>query len=147
MLVKTITEKEEEIFLKMNEKFYTSEATKRGYDEGLSKKTFNYLMSKHENLWGYFIMHDENIIGYALITSYWCNEEGGSVIILDELFIDNEYRHHGNGKMFLSWLEKEFKGKATSVSLEVLSTNLIAKKLYTEEGLVEDDFITLSKKI
>lgn len=147
MKIKPITENDEQVFLLLNKEFYNSNATKRGYSEELSKKTFNQLISKHENLWGYFILHEDVIIGYSLISSYWCNEEGGNIIILDELYVNSDYRHHGYGKAFLKWIENEFRDKAVCIDLEVLSTNIIAKHLYAEDGLVEDGFITLSKKI
>lgn len=147
MTVRAITSNDKEEFLKQVESFYGCHATLRDYDEELTLKTFNYLMSKPQNSWGYFIMNEIGIVGYALVTSYWCNEEGGCVLILDELFIDSEYRHHGYGKEFLLWLEKEFKNKAVGIDLEVLSTNTEAKKLYASDGLFQDGFVTLSKRL
>lgn len=148
MLIKPITEKDKRVFLSLCEKFYQSGATKRAYDEALAEITFNQVISNHENLWGKFICTDDGeVAGYALITSYWCNEEGGNVIILDEVYILPDFRHHGFGHHFMKWLETEYEGKAVSVTLEVLSTNLAAKELYATSGYYEDGFVTLSKKI
>ena len=86
-------------------------------------------------------------VGYALVTSYWCNEEGGNILVLDELYISPNSRHHGYGSKFLEWLEHEFKGKAVEITLEVLKTNQDARSLYKKDGLVPDGFITYTKKI
>lgn len=148
MLTKKITAEGKEQFFALCKKFYDSGATKRGFDPSLTEYTFNQVISHHENLWGFFICEDDGqVAGYGLITSYWCNEEGGNVIILDELYICPEFRHHGLAHRFLCWIESEFREKAVSVTLEVLSTNVAAKDLYSKSGYYEDGFVTLSKKI
>ncbi len=149
MEIRNISGEDVPIFLKLCEDFYNSGATKRGFDKENAMITFNQLISKHENLWGYLIVEKQTGIyaGYALITSYWCNEEAGNVIVLDELYIDPKFRHHGYGMLFLQWLESNFKDKAVSVTLEVLSTNVVAKDLYARDGYYEDGFVNLSKRI
>lgn len=149
MIVRPLEESDRCTFMKLCEDFYSSGATTRSYISALASKTFDYLMSKHENLWGYIMEENEppNAVGYALITSYWCNEDGGNVIILDELYIDPALRHKGYGKLFLDWIEEEFKGKAVSITLEVVTTNTVAKQLYAKLGYAEDGFEVLTKRL
>jgi len=149
MTVRSLEESDRCTFMKLCEDFYNTGATSRAYVEGIASKTFDYLMSKHENIWGY-IMEDKeasDAVGYALITSYWCNEDGGNVIILDELYIDPALRHKGYGMQFLDWIEAEFKGRAVSITLEVLTTNTAAKQLYAKLGYAEDGFQILTKHL
>jgi len=149
MIVRPIEEGDKETFLSLCEEFYSSHATEKKYDEKIARKTFDNLMKKHENAWGYFIIDKENgeTSGYALITSYWCNEDGGNVIILDELYIKAEKRHKGYGRMFMEWLESEFKEKAVSIALEVLDSNTHAKELYSKLGFNKDGFEMFSKRL
>ncbi|HPD02075.1 MAG TPA: GNAT family N-acetyltransferase [Eubacteriales bacterium] len=149
MEIREIEEPDRQTFLKLCESFYSSGATTRGYDAAIAEKTFKYIISKHENLWGYLLIDKDSsqAIGYALLTSYWCNEDGGNVIILDELFIDTVNRHKGYGKMLLDWAETEFKDKAVSITLEVLTTNVAAKQLYAKLGYVEDGYQVLTKRL
>lgn len=149
MIVKGITVEDADDFCKLCENFYNSGATKRGYDYNSTMLTFRQIISRHENLWGYFIIDQEtgSVAGYALITTYWCNEESGNVVILDELYVRPEFRHHGYGREFMTWLENEFKENAVSIELEVLSTNVVAKDLYAKSGYYEDGFVVLSKRI
>lgn len=149
MIIKNISENDKQLFFKLCKEFYSAGATARSYDEKIAETTFNYLMHQHENLWGYFIYGDEDTepAGYALVTSYWCNEDGGNVIILDELYVNPMHRHHGYGKQFLEWLEDEFRGKAVSITLEVVTTNTVAKQLYAHEGFDADGFEVLTKRL
>lgn len=147
MIVRKMQMQDKQTFLEMCRLFYGSGATSRGFDETIANKTFDYLMSNHENLWGYILEDIDDLapVGYALITSYWCNEDGGNVIILDELYISSNKRHKGYGKMFMEWLENEFRGKAVAISLEVITTNIIAKQLYNNSGYKEDGFSMMTK--
>lgn len=148
MLVKPFSKDDEQTFYKLCKEFYSSGSTLRGYDSEIAKKTFNRVLDHHENLFGYFIIRKDSneVIGYALITSYWCNEEGGTVLILDELYICPEDRHKGYASSFMDWLQLEYKDKAVSVTLEVLTSNQTAQLLYKKEGFVPDGFMTMTKE-
>lgn len=149
MYVRCMEPDDKNAFLILSEKFYSSGATNRSYNKELSEKTFEQVIKKHENLWGYLMLDKvtEEVLGYALVTSYWCNEDGGNVIILDELYIDETNRHKGYAKKFMEWIEKEFKEDAVSITLEVITTNIGAKLLYAKEGYAEDGFEILSKRL
>ena len=136
MLVKQFDADSEQLFLTLCRDFYSSGSTLRPFNEELSKKTFERVLDHHEN-----------VIGYALITSYWCNEEGGTVQILDELYIDPDDRHQGYASEFMEWLQKEYKGQAVSITLEVLTSNQRAQNLYKKEGFEFDGFATMTKEI
>lgn len=150
MIIKEINSQDDAVpFYKLSRAFYETGATKRQYNQKLSELTFKQVISKHENLWGYFIIDGESkqIAGYSLVTSYWCCEEGGNVLILDELYIDAEFRHKHLGKNFMAWLAKDYSDRAVALTLEVLSTNEIAKDLYFKDGFAEDGFVTMTKQI
>ena len=136
-------------FLRLCEAFYSSGSTRKPFCRKTAEKTFARVMERHENLWGYLIVDSETMasVGYALVTSYWCNEEGGNVLVLDELYICPESRHHGFGARFLQFLEEKFRGKAVAITLEVLTTNQSAQSLYKKEGLSPDGFVTYTKTL
>lgn len=141
MHVRYFSESDKEIFLELCREFYNSHATLRPYDELVAEKTFRHVIDHHENLWGYLIYESEesdSAAGYALLTTYWCNEEGGNVLLLDELYIRPEYRHKGYAKRFMDWMQEKFKNRAVSVTLEVLTSNERAISLYRKEGFDPD---------
>ncbi|HKL93951.1 MAG TPA: GNAT family N-acetyltransferase, partial [Clostridia bacterium] len=138
-----------ETFKELCYEFYQSNTIIRDYDESIANLTFDRVLDHHENLWGFFIMDKETdkTAGYALVTSYWCNEEGGDIIVLDELYIAPEHRNKGYGTSFMEWVEEFYRDKAVSITLEVLTTNINACHLYCKEGYVPDGYITYTKKL
>lgn len=149
MIIRSFEETDKDDFMQLCSEFYSSNATLKPFCSSVAEKTFAHVLEQHENLWGYMMIDSENgqKIGYALVTSYWCNEEGGNVLVLDELFISPNNRHHGYASRFLEWLEQEYKGKATSITLEVLTTNQTAQSLYRKEGMEPDGFQTMTKNL
>jgi len=149
MDIRLFVEQDRTTFMQLCGEFYSSNSTLKPFNAKIAEMTFDRVLEKHENLWGYIFTDSESndAIGYALVTSYWCNEEGGNVLVLDELYICPNSRHHGYGGRFIEWLQTEYKGKAVSITLEVLTTNQDAKSLYTREGLIPDGFQTYSKDI
>lgn len=149
MIVRCFEPGDRDDFLRLCRDFYESHATLRPFDADISQLTFEHAIKRHANLSGYLMVDKQSTepIGYALITSYWCNEEGGKVVVLDELYISPKNRHKGYATKFMEWLEKEYRGRAVSVSLEVLNDNVTARQLYAKEGFAPDGFITYSKRI
>ena len=77
------------------------------------------------------------IAGYALLISFWSNELGGEVIVLDELYVRAPYRGRGHGRALLVELTsggKLWPRLAVAVELEVTPGNPRAESLYTTAG-------------
>lgn len=149
MIVRHFLPKDKELFFGLCKEFYEAEATLRAYDEKITERTFERVLDHHENSWGYMMYDKEDgeNVGYALLTSYWSNEDGGNVIVLDELYIAPNNRNKGYGKIFMQWIEDAFKNDAVSITLEVLTTNIRACELYSKIGYKPDGFITYTKSI
>ncbi len=149
MIVKEFEKKDCQLFLELCRDFYQSSATVYNYREDIAKMTFDRVMDHHENLWGFLLIDadTDTAVGYSLITSYWCNEEGGNVLVLDELYIAPGNRKKGYASLFMEWLQEYYKGKAVAITLEVLTTNQAACSLYKKEGFEPDGFITYTKKL
>lgn len=147
MIIKEFEPCDLQAFLHLCENFYSSNVTLREHDEKIATATFSRIMDKHENLWGYLMVDaDTNMaVGYSLISSYWCNEEGGEVVVLDELYIDTSSRKKGYAKMFMQWLEEKYSW-AVAITLEVLTSNKSAQELYSKTGYSPDGYMTYTKK-
>lgn len=150
MIVREFEPDDRSLFLDLCREFYEfNSATMHSYREDIARFTFERVMDRHENLWGFMLIDadTDEAIGYSLITSYWCNEEGGNVLVLDELYIAPVNRKKGYASMFMEWVEKHYKDQAVAITLEVLTTNLAACSLYKKEGFEEDGYTTYTKKI
>ena len=74
------------------------------------------------------------IIGYSILIFYWSNEYGGNVIVIDEIFVKEQYREQGIPAHFSSWIEQSFSHSSAGMSMQVSHVNERAAKLYGELG-------------
>jgi GNAT superfamily N-acetyltransferase len=75
--------------------------------------------------------------GYALLCSFWSNELGGEVCIIDELYVVPSARGRGIGTgLVTSLLRRELPWfeRAVNVELEVTPGNARARALYERLG-------------
>ena len=90
------------------------------------------------------------VVGYALIISFWSNEMGGEVLYIDELFIEENYRGQGLGTDLINRLAIRdasfWSGKAAALALEVSPQNVRAKSLYERLGFRGGN-LTLSRQL
>ncbi len=149
MIIRSFKPEDKELFFGLCKEFYEAEATLRAYDQGITERTFARVLDRHENSWGLlmFDKEDGEVVGYGLLTSYWSNEDGGNVIVLDELYIKPNNRNKGYAKIFMQWIEDTYKDDAVSITLEVLTTNIRACELYNKIGYRPDGFTTYTKPI
>jgi GNAT superfamily N-acetyltransferase len=88
---------------------------------------------------GVVVVYDagRGIEGYALLASFWSNEQGGEVCVIDELYFVPEARGHGVATGFLQALARGdlpwFSG-AVALELEVTPKNARARALYQRLG-------------
>jgi GNAT superfamily N-acetyltransferase len=85
--------------------------------------------------------------GYALLVWYWSNEWGGVVLLLDELFVDEEFRGRGIAKSFFKYLEHERPFGAVVVALEVSSRNPRARALYESLGFTDRHLRMMTRRL
>lgn len=75
--------------------------------------------------------------GYALLASFWSNEFGGEVCVVDELYVSAAVRGTGHGSGLLVSLAAgrgPWPGRPAAVQLEVRPENLRARALYERLG-------------
>lgn len=77
------------------------------------------------------------LAGYALLCSFWSNELGGEVCIIDELFVAPEARGQGAATELVQGLRERrwpWFRDAVAVELEVTPSNARARALYERLG-------------
>ena len=74
-------------------------------------------------------------MGYALIVPYFSSEYGGTIALLDELFISGECQGQGLGGKFLDWL-KDWCARSgmKRLQLEVTAENTRVSGFYERNG-------------
>ncbi|MBN1193613.1 MAG: GNAT family N-acetyltransferase [Coriobacteriia bacterium] len=82
---------------------------------------------------------DGQAVGYALLISFWSNELGGEVCIVDELYIVPAFRRRGLAGQLLDSLRDSaelWPATAVAIGLEVSPGNTTARRLFIRHGFV-----------
>lgn len=125
---------DKEIFLEMVKKFYAPPAVLHTVPEETLNLNFEAVFELPELVKGYIFEADGAPAGFALVSMKYETEVGGFAAWIEELFVDSSFRGCGIGGRFFEFIEKELKGKAKRLRLEVGEENAGAIKLYQRTG-------------
>lgn len=132
VVIRKIQKEDRELFLSYLHKFYHSEAVLHPTDTQLHISIFNELMRSEDYLVCYLFSLEGENSGYALLSKSFCPEVGGSIIWIEQLYINENCRGKGIAKEFLAFIEKEF--SPDRIRLEVEQDNEKALSLYKRKG-------------
>lgn len=132
LCIRKLQPEDKELFLSFLQKFYHSEAVLHPTDTALHLNIFNEVMRSETYLVCYVFELDGEAVGYSLLSKSFCPEVGGSIIWIEQLYINPEHRGKGIAREFLSFIEKEF--SPDRIRLEVEADNEKAISLYKRNG-------------
>ena len=89
---------------------------------------------------------DGERVAYFLLAVTYCTECGGIVIWGEEMYVKPEFRSHGIGREFFSYVENEYKDVAKRFRLEVTEENTRAAALYEKLGYGHLDYLQMIKE-
>jgi ribosomal protein S18 acetylase RimI-like enzyme len=76
-------------------------------------------------------------VGYAFLVSFWSNELGGEICIIDELFVRDGWRNRGFASRLIEAIDagrSTWPGRPVALELEVSPDNIRALALYERLG-------------
>ena len=135
-MIRSISEKDRELYLQLTEEFYHSAAVLHAVPRTYMEKTFEEITSSGVYAEGFFICDGEEVCGFALISKSFSQEVGGKVVWLEEIYLRENSRGKGLGKEFFSFFKKKY-ASAWRLRLEVEPDNVKAQKLYESLGFQE----------
>lgn len=97
-------------------------------------RTFARLVSHPDAVQIQVFKQGSSIVGYALLSNYWSNEQGGQILIIDELYVAPEFRGRGIGGLFIQG-QMDQTDKWKGIIMGVLPDNQAAFRLYKRMGL------------
>jgi ribosomal protein S18 acetylase RimI-like enzyme len=113
-------------------------------DPGLHRPRFDHFSLTIEHLLAnpghgriILLTEDSNICGYGLLVPFWSNEFGGTVLVVDEIYVRPDFRNRGIGRAFFAWLLQDRPYNAVALGLEVSPNNHAALRLYTSLGFAK----------
>lgn len=96
---------------------------------------FSEFVNKPESGKCFVIKYNNEICGYTILIQFFSFEMGGYVLLLDELYIDNNFQGKGIGKKAMKFI-KQFaqENNYKKIVLEVEPHNQRAIQLYQKEN-------------
>lgn len=135
---------DEEVFLRMSEEFFASDAVLHNVPAEYHQRCFDELMRSEDYARGFMLLWDGLEVGYALLSLSYSREAGGLCVWIEEIYLRPEYRGRGGAHFFLGWLEENL--PAARYRLETESDNHAAKKLYGSLGYKPLEYEQLIKE-
>jgi ribosomal protein S18 acetylase RimI-like enzyme len=113
------------------------------FDIEISRELFNQFLADENLGKAWLILHQNEIVGYVILTYVFSFEYQGKIAFLDELYIRENARGKGIGKETIAFIQQEAaKLSLKIIYLEVESHNHAAQKLY-----IANDFAIHKRKI
>ncbi|MDQ0362329.1 GNAT family N-acetyltransferase [Breznakia pachnodae] len=145
MIIRDFEERDKREYIEMSTAFYHSDASMEDGSEEQFVTTFVQVMKKSPYVRGLMIEHNHYIIGYALLGFFWCNGNESITILIDELYIKEEYRGNQYGREFFYWLESNYHLDDYTFTLEVNPRNEKALSFYKKLGYKKSKYIVMEK--
>ena len=120
--------------LRMMDGLYADDAS---VDRGRFALTIVRLLTEPERGRIVLFKRDGAVCGYGLLIPYWSNEFGGTLLWVDELFVDEACRGQGIARAFLASVAEQRPYHAVALALEVNTRNVRARALYESMGFAE----------
>lgn len=139
----------------MNLEFMKSERLKHPYWNKLKfpteeemKIVFKEAMSSKDEINIFVAEYNNKVVGYAntwCVYSIWTM---GKSLIIDDLYICQEYRNKGYGKEVMKYLINYAKlNRCKRVQLNAEKNNIIAQNLYKKLDFADEDMVFFMKKL
>lgn len=80
---------------------------------------------------------DGQVVGYALLISFWSNELGGELCVIDELYILPDHRNRGLGSTLIGILrdsDQLWSDRAAALAIEVTAANIRSRQFFLRQG-------------
>ena len=140
--IRKLLDSDRDEYIKMASSFYNSSAVIHKIPLEYLENTFNFIQKDSQYANCYIIENEYLIIGYCLISKTYSQEVSGMVLLIEELYIKNEYRNAGIGTTVLNFLKEKYKDYRR-LRLEVEKNNLRALKLYKKIGFYKLDYVQM----
>ena len=139
-MIRKMKKEDKDIFIRMTEMFYASEAVLHPIPERYHRDAFDEIMRSNVYLGGYLFAFEGKPAGYAITAKSYSHEAGGITLWVDELFVLEEYRSKGIGSEFFNYLKATMDPSIARVRLEVESDNHRAIRFYRKIGFTELEY-------
>lgn len=118
----------------MIRRFYESDPNMGSITDEKIERTFTELATHPEKGAVYVLRRAGEIVGYSILVTFWSNEAGGTILDIDELFVEEQERGKGIATNFINYVIENRVADCVAVELGVIAGNERAQKLYERIG-------------
>jgi len=144
-MIRDMTREDRDVFLKMAEKFYSSDAVEHSIEIEKIEAAFEAAVNKSPYIRAFILEDSGTAVGFGLISFTFATEVGGLAVLLEDLYLDESCRGKGLGSKFMQFIENEFPS-AERFRLEVAKENTRAIDLYEKLGYKTLDYVQMIKE-
>lgn len=141
--IRRMTEKDRAEVLDMMRVFYTSPAVLTDGSEEIYARDVDTCMNDNPYLEGYIIEGDTGIQGYGMLAKSFSTEFGKPCIWIEDLYLKEECRGQGLGKLFLDFVAEKYTD--CIFRLEAEAENERAIRLYEKCGFQVLPYLEMKK--
>jgi GNAT superfamily N-acetyltransferase len=123
--------------VEMSRHLYAEDPSPAPVPESHTLETLSILRAEPVRGRAVVLQVNDLIVGYALLISFWSNELGGEVLVIDELYVRPPYRNRGHGRALFAILAREnqlWPRQPAALEIEVTPRNERAAALYLNLG-------------
>lgn len=147
MEIRKFEPQDRDTFFTLAQKFYATDAVSHGIPEGNILDAFSEITSDSPYIDGFFVLHNGEVAGYAILTYTYSMEVGGMLAVLDELFIASEFQGHGLGTAFLNYMKAHLSEGIKAFRLEFVSEKEELQRLYEKQGFKMMGYSSMIQKL
>lgn len=141
--IRDMTKQDKNNVLEMMQVFYASPAVYSNGSDEIFLRDIENCINDNPYLEGYTIENSDDILGYAMIAKSFSTEFGKQCIWIEDLYIKDNYRSCGIGKMFVDFITKKYSNCV--FRLDVEAENETAVKLYQKFGFTILPYLEMKK--
>ena len=131
-MIRSITQNDREVFIRLSEEFYNSDAVLKPIPHSFHEALFDELMRSDTYAECYLFEEQGTVVGYAQLSKTYSREAGGNVLLIEEIYIIPSFRGRGLATEFFDFIHK--RADTARFRLEVEPENEGAVKLYKRMG-------------
>lgn len=141
--IRSMKEKDKEAVLEMMRVFYRSPAVLSNGSEEIFQSDVEACIGESPYLEGFVMEAAGQILGYSMVAKSFSTEFGKPCIWIEDLYVQEPYRHQGIGSRMLQYITEAFPGCIFRLEVEAENTRAIAA--YTKNGFEELPYMEMKK--
>lgn len=141
-MIRELKKEDKDVFLSMVKEFYQTNAVLHSIPIENMVNTYEEAVSDSPFVKVYMIEHEDTVAGYGNLSFTYSNEVGGMVVLVEEIYIKEQFQGLGLGSRFLDYIKEEY-DFAKRFRLELSEDNKRVAELYKKKGYMPLEYLQM----